>query len=110
MECFQKNPTLRISAKRLLKHPWILSAKRTIPAVPTKPTEYQEAVKSVQEWNEALKSPNSLRRSARLATNGPKNSPTPANGSATAPRKNPVNVSLNIPKHRPTAESFRSPE
>jgi hypothetical protein len=109
MECFQKNPTLRISAKRLLKHPWILSAKRTVPAVPTKPTEYQEAVKSVQEWNEALKSPNSLRRSARPATGGPKNSPTPANGAAVAPRK-PANVNLNITKHRPTAESFRSPE
>jgi hypothetical protein len=110
MECFQKNPTLRISAKRLLKHPWIMSAKRTVPAVPTKPTEYQEAVKSVQEWNEALKSPNSLRRSARLAAGGSKNSPTPANGPAAAPRKNPVNVNLNIPKQRPTAESFRSPE
>jgi hypothetical protein len=110
MECFQKNPTLRISAKRLLKHPWILSAKRTVPAVPTKPTEYQEAVKSVQEWNEALKSPNSLRRSARLATGGPRNSPVPANGGAAASRKNPTNVNLNIPKHRPTAESFRSPE
>tara|TARA_R110002003_G_scaffold46_18_gene3862 strand:+ start:6946 stop:8994 length:2049 start_codon:yes stop_codon:yes gene_type:complete len=110
MECFQKNPTLRISAKRLLKHPWILSAKRTVPAVPTKPTEYQEAVKSVQEWNEALKSPNSLRRSARLASGVQKTTPAPANGVAAAPRKGPVNVNLNIPKHRPTAESFRSPE
>ncbi|KAI8934168.1 hypothetical protein NX059_008921 [Plenodomus lindquistii] len=110
MECFQKNPTLRISAKRLLKHPWILSAKRTVPAVPTKPTEYQEAVKSVQEWNEALKSPNSLRRSSR-ATPGAKASPAPANGIAAANRKVPaVNVNLNIPKHRPNAESFRSPE
>lgn len=109
MECFQKNPTLRISAKRLLKHPWILSAKRTVPAVPTKPTEYQEAVKSVQEWNEALKSPNSLRRSTRLAPSAQKPASTPANGAA-ASRKGPVNVNLNIPKHRPTAESFRSPE
>ncbi|KAF2846283.1 hypothetical protein T440DRAFT_231492 [Plenodomus tracheiphilus IPT5] len=112
MECFQKNPTLRISAKRLLKHPWILSAKRTVPAVPTKPTEYQEAVKSVQEWNEALKSPNSLRRSSRATPGGAKASPAPANGMAAANRKAPanVNVNLNIPKHRPTAESFRSPE
>ncbi|KAL5120154.1 Protein kinase of the Mitotic Exit Network [Pleosporales sp. CAS-2024a] len=111
MECFQKNPTLRISAKRLLKHPWIMSAKRTVPAVPTKPTEYQEAVKSVQEWNEALKSPNSLRRSARVAAGGaPKNSPTPANGPTAVSHKNPVNIHLNISKYRPTAESFRSPE
>ncbi|UPX16894.1 Non-specific serine/threonine protein kinase [Ascochyta rabiei] len=116
MECFQKNPTLRISAKRLLKHPWILSAKRTVPAVPTKPTEYQEAVKSVQEWNEALKSPNSLRRSSRLASGVQKPSqqfpsPAHANGAAVAARKPPVNVDhLNISKSRPTAESFRSPE
>ena len=110
MECFQKNPTLRISAKRLLKHPWILSAKRTVPAVPTKPTEYQEAVKSVQEWNEALKSPNSLRRSSRLATSSQKSTSVAANGAKAPPRKTPTNVSVNIPKHRPTAESFRSPE
>ena len=106
MECFQKNPTLRISAKRLLKHPWILSAKRTVPAVPTKPTEYQEAVKSVQEWNEALKSPNSLRRSSRLVHGGQKSSPGPG----AASRRPAVNVNLNISKHRPSAESFRSPE
>lgn len=109
MECFQKNPTLRISAKRLLKHPWILSAKRTVPAVPTKPTEYTEAVKSVQEWNEALKSPGSLRRS-RLASGAPKPSPKAANGAGAPPRKAPVNVNLNIPKQRPNADSFRSPE
>ena len=109
MECFQKNPTLRIAAKRLLKHPWILSAKRTVPAVAIKPTEYQEAVKSVQEWNEALKSPNSLRRSARLASGAQKGTTPPANPAA-AQRKAPVNINLNMPKHRPTAESFRSPE
>lgn len=110
MECFQKNPTLRISAKRLLKHPWILSAKRTVPAVPTKPTEYQEAVKSVQEWNEALKSPSSLRRSSRTTPGGAKASPAPANGTPVVNRKAQVNVNLKMSKHRPTAESFRSPE
>lgn len=113
MECFQKNPTLRIPAKRLLKHPWIMSAKRTVPAVPTKPTEYQEAVKSVQEWNEALRSPNSLRRSSRLVPSAQKPTPhfsSPANGAVAGPRKTPANVNVNIPKHRPTAESFRSPE
>ncbi|KAI0579083.1 SPS1 Serine/threonine protein kinase [Pyrenophora tritici-repentis] len=110
MECFQKNPTLRISAKRLLKHPWILSAKRTVPAVPTKPTEYQEAVKSVQEWNEALKSPSSLRRSSRLSTGLQRPSLVGANSAGSGSRPAPVNVILNIPKHRPTAESFRSPE
>lgn len=110
MECFQKNPTLRISAKRLLKHPWILSAKRTVPTVPTKPTEYQEAVKSVQEWNEALKSPNSLRRSARPAPGAQKFTSPQTNGTKAQRHKAPTNVNVNIPKHRPTTESFRSPE
>ena len=110
MECFQKNPTLRISAKRLLKHPWILSAKRTVPTVPTKPTEYQEAVKSVQEWNEALKSPNSLRRSSRLAPGAHKSTPSQTNGTKAQRHKGPTNVIINIPKHRPTPDSFRSPE
>lgn len=61
----------------------------------------------MQEWNEALRSPNSLRRSARL-TSGPKKSP-PSTAAGPPPRKSPMNVNVNIPKHRPTAESFRSP-
>lgn len=110
MECFQKNPNLRTNSHRLLRHGWIKSAKRTVPTVPTKPTEYKEAVKSVQQWNEALRSPNSLRRSGRLAS-GAHESPLAASPAAAPPaRKAPVNVNLNIPKHRPTAESFRSPE
>lgn len=65
MQCFQKDPNLRVSAKKLLKHPWIVSARRTDEVV-AKPTKYDEAVKSVQEWNEALKSPNSsIRRPGR---------------------------------------------
>jgi len=95
MECFQKNPNLRIDAKRLLKHPWILSAKRTAPAVASTGPEYKEAIKSVQQWNEALNSEPSLRRSSTAAP---------------PPRRAPVNVNLNIPRQRPTAESFRSPE
>lgn len=114
MECFQKNPSLRIDAKRLLKHPWILSVKRTVPNEPTKPTEYKEAVKSVQQWNEALRSPNSLRRSARLASgahDAPPLALSPAGAaSAAKPLARTAPVNLNIPKHRPTAESFRSPE
>ena len=58
MQCFQKDPNLRVSARKLLKHPWIVNARRCDSVVPTKSTEYEEAVKSVQEWNEALRSPN----------------------------------------------------
>lgn len=111
MECFQKNPTLRISAKRLLKHNWILSAKRTVPAVRTKPTEYTEAVKSVQEWNEALKSPNTLHRNTRQTPAPRKDSShSTAIGASSLHKSPPLNMNLNIPKPRPTAESFRSPD
>lgn len=57
MQCFQKDPNLRVSARKLLKHPWIVNARRSDSVVPKKSTEYEEAVKSVQEWNEALRSP-----------------------------------------------------
>ncbi|KEQ71885.1 cell division control protein Cdc15, partial [Aureobasidium namibiae CBS 147.97] len=65
MQCFQKDPNLRVTAKKLLRHPWILSGRRSDQPV-AKPTQYDEAVKSVQQWNEALKSPQntSSRRSS----------------------------------------------
>ncbi|KAF2480077.1 hypothetical protein BDY17DRAFT_327060 [Neohortaea acidophila] len=52
MQCFQKDPNLRVTAKKLLKHPWIVSSKK---GEMKKPTEYDETVKSVQEWNKALR-------------------------------------------------------
>ncbi|KAF9921189.1 hypothetical protein FBU30_008814 [Linnemannia zychae] len=59
MQCFQKDCNLRVSAKKLSKHPWIQMSKKKATgsqrsrekAVPA----YEEAVKSVQQWNEALK-------------------------------------------------------
>lgn len=54
-QCFQKDPNLRVSARKLLKHPWIVNARRSDAVDPKKSTEYGEAIKSVQEWNEALK-------------------------------------------------------
>lgn len=74
MQCFQKDRNLRVSARKLLKHPWIANARRTISVAPTNATEYTEAVKSVQEWNEALKdSPNgnSMRKNSRASTASP---------------------------------------
>ncbi|CAA7265498.1 unnamed protein product [Cyclocybe aegerita] len=79
--CFQKDCNLRISGKKLLKHPWMVSARRqmadgkdksgdntgddstaTYNGVPKRNSNYNydEAVLKVQEWNEALKSPSKL--------------------------------------------------
>jgi len=111
MECFQKNPNLRIDAKRLLKHPWILSAKRTVPKVQNKPTEYGHAVKMVEEWNELLQSPEAGRGGARLVHGAHEEAPFALSPAAAPARRAAVNVNhLNIPKHRPTADAFRSPD
>jgi serine/threonine protein kinase len=106
-QCFQKDPNLRVSARKLLKHPWIVNS-----AAPEKPTEYDEAVKSVQQWNEALKSPDhdSLRRMPRPTSLSPiptrRDQPSQLSAPALAPRPG----GLNIPKTRPNPEAFRSPD
>lgn len=107
MQCFQKDPNLRVSARKLLKHPWIVNAKRSDAVVPKKPTEYDEAVKSVQQWNEALKSPNagSLRRSSRPMSS----SPIPGRRENNHPAVTPVRGPLNLAKPRVNTEQFRSP-
>ncbi|KAL8835354.1 MAG: hypothetical protein Q9170_003343 [Blastenia crenularia] len=106
-QCFQKDPNLRVSARKLLKHPWIVNARRSDSVVPKKPTEYEEAVKSVQQWNEALKSPNagSLRKVTRPTSSSPGPGKLDASGALTASAKGP----LNLVKPRLTTEHFRSP-
>lgn len=106
MQCFQKDPNLRVSARKLLKHPWIVNAKRSDAVVPKKPTEYDEAVKSVQQWNEALKSPNagSLRRTSRPMSS----SPVPGRRETSHPAVTPFRP-LNLAKSRVNTEQFRSP-
>lgn len=65
--CFQKDCNLRISAKKLLKHPWMVSARKQLASQhaelgpegpnrrPMSNYNFDEAVLKVQEWNEALK-------------------------------------------------------
>ena len=103
MQCFQKDPNLRVSARKLLKHPWIVNARRSDSVVPN-----EEAVKSVQQWNEALKSPNagSLRRASRPMSS----SPIPGRRDPPAVLSTPARGALALAKPRAIAEQFRSPD
>ncbi|KAG7145613.1 Cytokinesis protein sepH like [Verticillium longisporum] len=51
MQCFQKDPNLRVTARKLLKHPWI-------------------AVEEVKQWNKALKSSESSLRASTGSDGG----------------------------------------
>ncbi|KAG8897651.1 hypothetical protein FRB99_008009, partial [Tulasnella sp. 403] len=85
--CFQKDCNLRISAKKLLKHPWMVSTRRSLGSDKKgggeRPSShYDDAVQQVQEWNEALKSPARskppVRNTPRFEMRDPRfSSPTP---------------------------------
>ncbi|KAJ6094822.1 hypothetical protein N7467_002335 [Penicillium canescens] len=104
MQCFQKDPNLRVSARKLLKHPWIVNARRSDSVVPKKSTEYEEAVKSVQEWNEALRSPEAgtSRRIQKPDYHNPAAIPSS--------RNTPLVDTLPSPTSIKTTDKFRSPE
>ncbi|EXJ77782.1 STE/STE11/CDC15 protein kinase [Capronia epimyces CBS 606.96] len=108
MQCFQKDPNLRVSARKLLKHPWIVNARRSDAVKPKNPTEYTEAVKSVQEWNEALKdSPNSS--STRKNSNASTASPIPSAKESLRSLKSQMKSTVPLNKEH-TTNRFRSLE
>ncbi|KAL2833355.1 cytokinesis protein sepH [Aspergillus cavernicola] len=107
MQCFQKDPNLRVSARKLLKHPWIVNARRSDSVVPKKSTEYEEAVRSVQEWNEALRSPGSS--TLRKGTKNDNQNPPSLRLDVGQTRYTPTKETLPSPVSRHVAERFRSP-
>ncbi|KAK4549607.1 hypothetical protein LTR36_004908 [Oleoguttula mirabilis] len=88
MQCFQKDPNLRVSAKKLLRHPWILGTKKGDVKAPV---EHDQAVKSIQEWNHWLKSSPKQEQSGHATTRRPSarpgSKPTSSNDSKGAKLK-----------------------
>ncbi|KAM0746355.1 kinase-like protein [Meredithblackwellia eburnea MCA 4105] len=59
LQCFQKDANLRVGARKLLRHPWMVVARRQAEANarggrPRPLSGYDDTVLKVQEWNEAL--------------------------------------------------------
>ncbi|KAK4177954.1 putative cell division control protein [Triangularia setosa] len=105
MACFQKDPNLRVTAKKLMKHPWIIGCRRTDAPVSRPPANFNQAVEEVKQWNKALKSSeHNLRVSIGSdQSNGPINQrPNLATNI-----RGPLTL---VTKQRPTPDAFRSPE
>ncbi|EGN91709.1 hypothetical protein SERLA73DRAFT_173393 [Serpula lacrymans var. lacrymans S7.3] len=106
LHCFQKDCNLRISAKKLLRHPWMISARKQMSGPATKqgrtaqgseqadgeiskrpPSNYNydEAVLKVQEWNEALKSPTRPTKQRARPSFSDAQPPSPTHGSSEKP-------------------------
>jgi hypothetical protein len=108
MQCFQKDPNLRVSARKLLKHPWVVNSKRSDSAVvKAAATTYDDTVKSIQKWNEALKSPDAgpSKRPVRHSMS-PTQRRIGGGDFTTTPTKGP----LALARSRPNTEAFMSPE
>jgi len=119
MQCFQKDPNLRVSAKKLLKHAWIVGSRRSDAPVAKPPANFNEAVEEVKQWNEALRSPTgpgSFRASTRsnVASPMPPRRDPPLrsvhNDTQVANLITPAKGPLSLAKPKNSAEAFRSPE
>ncbi|KAJ7758429.1 hypothetical protein B0H14DRAFT_3598399 [Mycena olivaceomarginata] len=130
--CFQKDVNLRISAKKLLRHPWMAAARRQMAAGKGEPPEkkpsatarpgagegpqqrrplsnynYDEAVLKVQEWNEALKSPSRPSKHPARATNG--RPPSPIREITASPSSSSSGAWKAAPKQPQLAEKIQIP-
>lgn len=132
MQCFQKDPNLRVSARKLLKHPWIVGCRRSDAPISKKPAGFDQAVEEVKQWNKALKYSEPTLRELRASSGsdgsntqapprvpphaqpvsrfGPAASADPQRSNfATPSAKRPLSNSA-ATKSKPNAELFRSPE
>lgn len=131
MQCFQKDPNLRVSARKLLKHPWIVGSRRSDAPISKKPAGFDQAVEEVKQWNKALKYSEPSLRDLRASSGsdgssaqpprvpphgqpvsrfGPAAASDPQRSSlATPSAKRPLSTST-AAKPKPNADLFRSPE
>ncbi|KAF7545808.1 hypothetical protein G7046_g9468 [Stylonectria norvegica] len=101
MQCFQKDPNLRVTARKLLRHAWINGSRRAVAPVSKAPSNFNQAVEEVKQWNKALKSSEPSLRASTGSEGGP-----PSRFMGGTPAKGP----LTLAKLRPGAEAFRKPE
>lgn len=91
LQCFQKDSNLRISARKLLKHPWMVSARKQLDqtklrlsssspsnlnllgASRRKVSAYDETVQRVQAWNKVLDKQQPVPHAPTVATRAPGN-------------------------------------
>lgn len=117
MQCFQKDPNLRVTARKLLKHAWIAGCRRSDAPVSKAPSNFNQAVEEVKQWNKALKSSETSLR----VSNGSEGGGIPSHGGHTSSRhhgnephkSNLITAAkgpLSLAKPRPSADAFRSPE
>ncbi|KAI2627271.1 cell division control protein [Hypomontagnella submonticulosa] len=107
IQCFQKDPNLRVSARKLLKHNWIVGCRRSDAPVAKAPGNFSQAVEEVKQWNKALTSSEINLRASTGSDSAP-----PHHGHQLSKSNNPTpaKAPFALAKLRPTAEDFRSPE
>ncbi|GAM26943.1 hypothetical protein SAMD00019534_101180, partial [Acytostelium subglobosum LB1] len=76
MQCFQKDPNLRISAQKLLKHKWIALAQKK--QVEEEPANMADLAKNIQDYNERInkKKVSNHQRKPSLHPKSQKNKPS----------------------------------
>ncbi|EGC39194.1 hypothetical protein DICPUDRAFT_96609 [Dictyostelium purpureum] len=73
MQCFQKDPNLRISAQKLLKHKWIqASIKKKQQNEDTSPANIDDIAKNIQDYNERINKKPSHQRKPSIHPKSPK--------------------------------------
>lgn len=103
MQCFQKDPNLRVSARKLLRHAWIIGCRRVDATISqAAPDNFTQAIKEVKQWNKALESSEPNLR----ASTGSDSAGGPPRYTGGTPAKGP----LSLAKSKPGAEAFLTPE